>query len=120
MMTDDCWFRGFPAAWNLIAPNMFLLHARTIVGAVTTLVLSVAALTSLPFPHIMRARWMRPWTVIVAAVLLAAILAGCVLYPRDSYLVRIGLYVGSAYFVALALARMVYETRRRASPASAE
>ncbi len=35
MMTDDYWFRGFPAAWNLIAPVMFLLEARTWVGAVT-------------------------------------------------------------------------------------
>ena len=29
MMTDDFWFRGFPAAWNLIAPVMFLMQART-------------------------------------------------------------------------------------------
>jgi phosphatidylcholine synthase len=120
MMSDDNWFRGFPAAWNLIAPVMFLLHARTGVGMVTTLVLSVAALTSLPFPHIMRARWMRPATLAAATLWLAAILAGTVLYPRDVYVVRIGLYLGSAYFVALAIGRMVFDSRRRASPRSAE
>jgi len=28
MMSDDFWFRGFPAAWNLVAPVMFLLNAQ--------------------------------------------------------------------------------------------
>jgi phosphatidylcholine synthase len=113
MMSDECWFRGFPAAWNLVAPIMFLMHARTVVGIVTTLVLSVAALTNVPFPHIMRARWMRPVTLGVATLLFAAILAGSVLYPRDVYGLRIALYLTTAYFVALALARLVYEARRR-------
>jgi phosphatidylcholine synthase len=115
MMTDDCWFRGFPAAWNLIAPIMFLLHARTIVGIVITLVLSVAALTSIPFPHIMRARWMRPLTLTLAVVLVGAILAGTILYPRDVVAVRVGLYVGCAYFVALAIARMLRGARQRSA-----
>jgi phosphatidylcholine synthase len=113
MMSDDNWFRGFPAAWNLIAPVMFLLHARTGVGMVTTLVLSVAALTSLPFPHIMRARWLRPLTLTVAILYLAAILVGTVVYPRHLHPVRIALYVGSAYFIALSVARMIHDARRR-------
>jgi phosphatidylcholine synthase len=112
MMTDENWFRGFPAAWNLVAPIMFLMHARTTVGTVTTLVLSAAALTSVPFPHIMRAKWMRRMTLTVATLWLAAILAGTVLYPRHLYSVRIALYVGSAYFLTLAVARMIYEARR--------
>ena len=41
MMSEDNWFRGFPAAWNLVAPVMFLMEARTSVGAIITLILSV-------------------------------------------------------------------------------
>ena len=33
MMSEDNWFRGFPAAWNLVAPVMFLMEARTAIGA---------------------------------------------------------------------------------------
>ncbi len=115
MMSDENWFRGFPAAWNLVAPIMFLLHARTVVGTVTTLVLSLAALTNLPFPHIMRARWLRPMTLTVAILLLAAILAGTVVYPRHLHPVRIALYIACGYFIVLAVARMLYDVRRRAT-----
>jgi phosphatidylcholine synthase len=120
MMSDENWFRGFPAAWNLVAPIMFLMHARTVVGTVTTLVLSVLALTSVPFPHIMRARWLRPLTLAVAVLLLAAILTGSVLYPRHLYSVRIALYVSSGYFLVLAVARMVFDARRRRGLRGAE
>jgi phosphatidylserine synthase len=82
---------------------------------VITLVLSVAALTSIPFPHIMRARWMRPLTLVAAVVLVGAILAGTVLYPRDEYVVRLGLYVGCGYFAVLAVARMLREARHRST-----
>ena len=32
MMTEDNWFRGFPAAWNLVAPVMFLLAPQQKAG----------------------------------------------------------------------------------------
>jgi hypothetical protein len=61
----------------------------------------------------MRARWLRPLTLAVAVLLLSALLAGSVLYPRHLYSVRIALYLSSGYFLALAVARMVVEARRR-------
>ena len=59
MMTADYWFRGFPAAWNMVAPVMFVLEARTGVGAVVTSS-SLLSLTNMPYPHILRARFLRP------------------------------------------------------------
>ena len=82
MMTEDNWFRGFPAAWNLVAPVMFLLEARTSVGAVITLVLSVASLTNMPFPHIARARFWRIPTIIATSVGWSAMVVGTFLYPE--------------------------------------
>jgi phosphatidylcholine synthase len=111
MMTDDFFFRGFPAAWNMVAPVMFLLDARTSVGAIITLVLSVASLTNLPFPHIMRARFWRIPTLIGSVVLFGGIVYGTIVYPDHPYVVRPLLYVGSAYFLVLAVVKWLRDRR---------
>jgi phosphatidylcholine synthase len=119
MMTEDFWFRGFPAAWNIVAPVMFLMDARTVVGAVITLVLSVLALTNLPFPHIARARFLRPFTAAGATVWFGGIVIGTFAWPDHPHYVRILLYLGSAYFIALSLIRAAHDWRARRAPAGA-
>ena len=121
MMSEDYWFRGFPAAWNLIAPVMFLTEARTITGAVITLVLSVLSLTNLPFPHIMRAKFLRPVTAAVTIVWIAAMIYATFTYPNHPYAVRLPLVAGSAYFAALAFVKLARDRRQRqVSDGSAE
>src|ERR1700722_10264253 len=66
MMTDDNWFRGFPAAWNLVAPVLYLTHARPGVGAAVTIVLCLASITNILFPHIVRSDFLRLVTLPVA------------------------------------------------------
>lgn len=118
MMSDDFWFRGFPAAWNLVAPVMFLMAARTTVGAVITLVLSVLSLTNVPFPHIMRARFMRTATLTASTIWLAGMAWATIAYPQHPHSARIPLYFGCVYFVALAVAKLAVDGRaRRAAPA---
>lgn len=111
MMTEDNWFRGFPAAWNLVAPVMFLVEARTWIGAVITLALSVLSLTNMPYPHIARARFMRPFTIVGAVVWIGGIAIGAITFPDHHYFVRVMLYAGSAYFIVLAFIRYVHERR---------
>lgn len=113
MMSEDNWFRGFPAAWNLVGPLMFLMEARTSVGAVITVALSIASLTNMPFPHVMRAAWLRPLTIFVMLILVAGITLGAFAFPGHPWLVRPPLYVGCAYFLALAVARTVHDARAR-------
>lgn len=113
MMADDCWFRGFPAAWNLVAPVMFLVEARTVVGAVITLVLSVLSLTNLPFPHIMRAQFLRPVTLFFTAVLVTGMIIGTVTYPDHPYVDRPLLYAGCSYFAVLAFVKLGKDARDR-------
>jgi phosphatidylcholine synthase len=117
MMSDDFWFRGFPAAWNLVAPVMFLMEARTVVGAIITLVLSALSLTNLPFPHIMRAKFLQPLTLVFTAILIAGIVIGTISYPDHPYIARPLLYAGSAYFVVLAVLKMVKDARDRTAAA---
>jgi phosphatidylcholine synthase len=120
MMSEDNWFRGFPAAWNLVAPVMFLMEARTVVGSVITLVLSALCLTNVPFPHIARARFLRPLTIVGAIVLIGGIVAGTFAYPDHPHYVRVPLYLGSAYFLVLSAIRWWYERTHRRTEAPAD
>jgi phosphatidylcholine synthase len=116
MMTADNWFRGFPAAWNIVGPLMFLMEVREGVGAGITLVLSALCLTNMPYPHIARARFMRYWTWTGATCLFGAISVGVLTLPHHYEFVRIMLYVGTAYFVVLAGIRYLHDRRIRKQP----
>jgi phosphatidylcholine synthase len=123
MMTEDNWFRGFPAAWNIVGPLLFLLEAREGVGAALTLVLSVLCLTNMPYPHMARARFMRPYTAAAATVLFTGMAIGTLTLPHHYHFVRIMLYIGFVYFVVLAGIRAWYDRRHRPSatpPAAAD
>jgi phosphatidylcholine synthase len=121
MMTDDNWFRGHPAAWNLVAPVLYLLQARTSVGAVVTIILCVLSLTNVPFPHIMRAEFMRLVTIPVAVIWVAAMTTGAALLPRHPWILRPFLLFGAVYFVALTLAQSwrMHRARQHSQPTSA-
>jgi phosphatidylcholine synthase len=113
MMTADNWFRGFPAAWNIVGPVMFLMQAREGVGASISLVLSVLTLTAMPYPHIARARFMRYWTWAATAMWMGGIIAGTFSLPDHPHYVRWLLYAGGAYFLVLAGIRAAHDWRRR-------
>jgi phosphatidylcholine synthase len=114
MMSEDNWFRGFPAAWNIVAPMIFLLEARPWVGAVITLFLSGLCLANVPFPHIARARFMQIYTIIGSLFWIGGVSIGLFVYPHHYYFVRVMIYIGSLYFVVLAGIRMVHDRRLRA------
>jgi hypothetical protein len=103
-----------------MAPVMFLLEARTWIGATITLILSVLSLTNMPYPHIARARWMRTWTILGATCWIGGVAVGTIAWPHHYYFVRVMLEVGSAYFVLLAILRTVHDRRirREATPAA--
>lgn len=112
METDDHWFRGFPAAWNIVAPILFIMEARHWVGAIFIIALSILQLSSVPYPHMARARWLRPWTAAGGTCWLGGIVLGMFAYPHHWYAVRVMIYVGTAYFLFLSIAKMVHDRRR--------
>lgn len=56
--TSDNWFNGFPAAWNLAVPTLFLANATTDVVQITFTILCISQLTNLQFPHMVQSKWM--------------------------------------------------------------
>ena len=61
--TDDNWFNGFPAAWNLAVPTFLVFNLTPTEVAIFTLVLGMSQLTYFKFPHIVRVYQLRRITL---------------------------------------------------------
>ena len=57
--TEDHWFNGFPAVWNLAVPTYLVLNLKPNTVAIVTLVLCFSQLTMLKFPHLVRVQALR-------------------------------------------------------------
>ena len=68
--TDDHWFNGFPAAWNLAVPTFLVFDLTPTEVAIFTLVLGMSQLTYFKFPHIVRVDQLRRVTLPFAMVYL--------------------------------------------------
>jgi phosphatidylcholine synthase len=66
--TEDHWFNGFPAVWNLVVPSFLILDASSETVMVISILLCVLQLTTIKIPHLVRVVWMRkltlPFTII--------------------------------------------------------
>jgi phosphatidylcholine synthase len=49
--TEDGWFNGFPAEWNMIIPTLFLLHPNPWVTLSVCVIFCVLTLSRVEFPH---------------------------------------------------------------------
>jgi phosphatidylcholine synthase len=105
MKTDDLWFRGFPATWNIIVLYLFILRPPWIVSA--GLLLGAAALMFAPivFVHPLRVLRMRGLTIAMMLAWFALAAIAIVENLRPSAWVAWGLIATAAYFLALPLRR---------------
>lgn len=66
--TDDHWFNGFPAVWNLVVPSFLILGASPQTVMIFSILLCALQLTTIKIPHLVRVGWMRnlilPLTII--------------------------------------------------------
>lgn len=52
--TEDHWFNGFPAVWNLAIPTYLIFDLSQQQVAVITVLLAISQLTNIKFPHLVR------------------------------------------------------------------
>lgn len=56
--TEDHWFNGFPAIWNLAVPSFLVFDLSPRTTAIATVLLAISQLTNIKFPHLVRvSRW---------------------------------------------------------------
>lgn len=68
--TDDHWFNGFPAVWNLVVPSLLILHASPQTVMIVSILLCISQLTTIKFPHLVRVQWLRKVTLPLTVIYL--------------------------------------------------
>ncbi len=61
--TEDHWFNGFPAVWNLAVPTFLVFDSTPTEVAIFTLILGMSQLTYFKVPHIVRVDQLRRITL---------------------------------------------------------
>ncbi|MFM8621213.1 MAG: CDP-alcohol phosphatidyltransferase family protein [Candidatus Nanopelagicaceae bacterium] len=80
--TEDHWFNGFPAAWNLVIPTFLILGTRESYVILIIVLLSVLSLTKLKFPHLVKVEYLRPITWTLAVIYFVALTILSAQYPN--------------------------------------
>jgi phosphatidylcholine synthase len=68
--TEDHWFNGFPAVWNLVVPTLLIFGSSATVVMVVCLLLCASQLTRFKIPHLVRVEDFRKITLPLAIVYL--------------------------------------------------
>jgi phosphatidylcholine synthase len=105
MKTDDLWFRGFPATWNIFILYLFVLRPPWIVSAGLLLAAAAMMFAPLVFVHPMRVVKLRGLTIALTIAWFAFAAIAIVEKLQPSGWVKGGLIVTAAYFLVLPLLR---------------
>ena len=105
MKTEDWWFRGFPAVWNVVVFYLVVFRPPTVVSMVVVVVLTVCMFLPVVFVHPIRVRRWRALTISMLALWCVA--AGVALMQKLSpdWPVKAVLLVGAVYFLGLGALR---------------
>ena len=79
--TEDHWFNGFPAAWNIVIPTFIILGTREDYVIASIIALCAISLTKLKFPHLVKVTFLRPLTWTLAISYFVALTLLSVKYP---------------------------------------
>jgi len=105
MKTDDNYFRGFPALWNLAAFYLYVLQPPGWAGVVLIVALAVLSFVPIRFIHPLRVRHLRILNIALlgvwALLALAAVISGLEPGPYVTW----PLVLIAAYFFAAGLLR---------------
>ncbi|MBM3827051.1 MAG: CDP-alcohol phosphatidyltransferase family protein [Actinobacteria bacterium] len=93
-LSDDGWFRGFPSAWNMVIPTLWLLGGSQWSSSVVIVVLSLLTLTNIEFAHPVRAATGRLWNLASMTVWIWSVVAGVATSPDLPVGVRWAVLVG--------------------------
>jgi phosphatidylcholine synthase len=79
MKTEDNYFRGFPALWNVVAFYLFMLHPGAIAGAAIVGAFVLLTFAPIHFVHPIRVQRFQPW--LAAGTALWGLLSFALLEP---------------------------------------
>jgi len=101
--TEDHWFNGFPAAWNLVIPTFIIMDTNTKLVEIIILTLCVLTLTKLKFPHMVKVEFMRPVTWTMGFIYFISLIWLSVQYPNGPSNLEPVLVIFPVYIFAISI-----------------
>lgn len=117
MKTDDYYFMGFPATWNIVALALWLAQPNTLVNAIIVVFFSVLTWAPITFVHPFRVKRFMALNVIATLAWVVSSGVLVVYYPVQVHWAFIIWIVSGLWIVVLGLIRTV--TAKRSQRASA-
>jgi phosphatidylcholine synthase len=105
MKTDDLWFRGFPATWNVLVLYLFVLRPPWMISAVILLGAAALMFTPVVFVHPLRVVRLRSLTIAMTVAWFALAAIAVVEKLAPPAWVGWGLIATAVYFLGLPLLR---------------
>lgn len=105
MKTEDLWFRGFPATWNIIVLYLFVLRPPWVASALLLLAAAALMFTPIVFVHPLRVVRLRGVTIAMTAAWFALAAIAIVEKLAPPAWVGWGLIATAAYFLSLPFLR---------------
>ena len=99
--TEDHWFNGFPAAWNLVIPTFIIMGTRQSYVELFIAALSALSLTKFKFPHLVKVQFMRPITWTLAVIYFAAMIWLSLIYPEGPAALQAILFIIPVYIFVI-------------------
>lgn len=106
--TQDVWFNGFPAMWNIVIPTFILLGTSQRYAAIISLLFCVAQLTMVKFPHLVRVHALRPATYTATIIYFSAFILLSAQYPHGPRWAREIILVGPGYLFFIVVWRTFF------------
>lgn len=110
--TEDMWFNGFPAMWNIVIPSFIILGTSQRVAAVICVLFCASQLTTIKFPHLVRVRALRLPTYIVTVAYFSVFTWLSATYPNGPRWARDVVLVGPAYLALVVIWRTWFPARK--------
>ncbi len=105
MKTDDLWFRGFPAIWNILVLYLFVLRPPWILSAATLLAATAMMFAPIVFVHPLRVVRLRALTIAMTIAWFGFAALAIVDNLAPPVWVVAGMVATAGYFLALPLLR---------------
>jgi phosphatidylcholine synthase len=103
--TEDVWFNGFPAMWNIVIPTFLILGIGQKTAAIICVFLCLTQLTVVKFPHLVRVEALRIPTYSITIVYFAAFTLLSAQYPNGPTWARNVIMVTPAYLLVIVVWR---------------
>ena len=122
MKTDDFYFMGFPAAWNVIALALWLFNPGTVITAILVIVFSILTWAPITFVHPFRVANFMVVNIIAALAWVVSAAVLVVAYPTAELWAVIVWIASGAWLMLLGAVRTVtakHSQRKAATRAEA-